>query len=511
MKTRFPLFTRLLLWFFLNLLVLLAALWLTLRIEFGPQYHGFLPDTSRPQTQAMAEVLIGDLAKTPRDHWNDVLARLGSAYRMQFALFDGNATPIAGASIDLPPEARTMILMTGHNQPPREMTEGSPPLDPPPPFAGPDGAPPPGTPPPPGRPHQLLPEFPQHVIRTDHPETYWLLVHLPMNRLPGADLLPAMLVGETQTPEGNALFFNPHPWLVLGAGMIVFSTIFWLVLTRSLTAAITRMTRATEEIAEGRFDVRAIDRRSDELGRLGFAINRMAARLKGFITGQRRFLGDAAHELCSPLARMEVALGILEERSDERTLSYVRDVRDEVTHMRKLAHELLSFSKAALGENRIRLKPVPVAEVAAEAVAQEHGDGRVQIDVPAALRVQADRDLLLRALANLVRNALRYAGDAGPITISAWAAADAVVISVADEGPGVPAGELERLFDPFYRLDESRGAETGGAGLGLAIVKTCIEACHGTATALQRQPRGLEIQLRCLPATFSPERPSATT
>jgi hypothetical protein len=79
-KTPFPLFARLLLWFFLNLLVLLAALWLTLRIEFGSQYHGFLPDTSRAQTQAMAEVLIGDLAKTPHDRWDDVLSRLGTAY-----------------------------------------------------------------------------------------------------------------------------------------------------------------------------------------------------------------------------------------------------------------------------------------------------------------------------------------------------------------------------------------------------------------------------------------------
>ena len=496
MKTRFPLFARLLLWFFLNLLVLLAGLWLTLRIEFGPQYHGFLPDSSRAQTQAMAEVLIGDLAKTPRERWDDVLSRLGTAYHMQFALFDGNAGHIAGAAFDPPAEAKTMIVMTGHGGPPRAMSEAQPPDDPPPPGVGPDGIP---HPPPPGRPHPLLPEFPQHVIRTNDPETYWLLIHLPMDRLRISGLQPAMLVGETHKPEESPLLFNPHPWLWFVGGMGIFTVLFWLVLTRNLTAAIGQMTRATEAIAEGRFDVRTTEERSDELGRLGLAINRMAARLKGFITGQRRFLGDAAHELCSPLARMEVALGILEERSDERTLAYVRDVRDEVTHMRKLADELLSFSKAALGENRVRLEPLSVGEVAAEVVEQEHGDGgRVQINVPDGLRVQAHRELLVRALANLVRNSLRYAGDTGPILIEAREEADAVVISVSDEGPGVPAGELERLFDPFYRLDESRGADTGGAGLGLAIVKTCIEACHGTVVAINRQPRGLEVQLHCL-------------
>ncbi len=496
MKTRFPLFARLLLWFFLNLLVLLAALWLTLRLEYGAQYHGFLPDSARPQTQAMAEVLIGDLARTPREHWDDVLARLDHAYRMQFELFDANAGRLAGAELDPPAEARSMILMTGHGpRPPREMVEGA---DDPPPGAGGDG-PPPGGPPPRG-PHRLLPDFPQRVLRTDHPETYWLLVHLPMNHM-GAGLAPAMLVGAAPSAADNPLLFNPHPWVYFTAGMVIFSALFWLALTRNLTRAIGQMTHATEAIAEGQFDVRAPGGRSDELGRLGSAINRMADRLKGFITGQRRFLGDAAHELCSPLARMEVALGILEEQGDERSAPYLRDVREEVAHMRKLAHELLSFTKASLGENRVRLEPVSLAEIAATAAGQEQaGRGQVDVLVPADLQARAHRELLLRAVANLLRNALRYAAEGGPIILKAWREGDLVVLSVADQGSGVPETELPRLFDPFYRVDESRASETGGAGLGLAIVKTCVEACQGSVTALNRRPHGLEVQIRCAAA-----------
>jgi two-component system sensor histidine kinase CpxA len=398
-----------------------------------------------------------------------------------------------------PPEARSMILMTGRSSgeqppppgisPPRLLPdEANPPGAP-----GPQGVPPPGARGGPG----LLPDFPQRVVRTADPETFWLLIHLPMNQLRIAGLQPAMLVGHTHSVGESPLLFNPDPWLYFIGGMIVFSVLFWLVLTRSLTRVIARMMRATEAIAEGRFDVQAPDRRADELGRLGFAINRMAARLQGFITGQRRFLGDVAHELCSPLARMEIALGILEERGDPRDTPLVRDVREEVTHMRRLAHELLSFSRAAVGGNRLRLDPVPVEEIVAAALRQEQaGNGRVQIQVPAGLRMRAHGELMTRAVANLVRNALRYAGEAGPITVSAWEEDAQVVLSVADAGPGVPPHELERLFDPFYRLDESRGAETGGAGLGLAIVKTCVEACHGTVSAFNRQPHGLDVRIR---------------
>jgi two-component system sensor histidine kinase CpxA len=119
----------------------------------------------------------------------------------------------------------------------------------------------------------------------------------------------------------------------------------------------------------------------------------------------------------------------------------------------------------------------------------------VELHVPADLSVSADRDLLIRALGNLLRNALRYARDAGPILISADARSRDVTIRVADSGPGIPAGELDRIFDAFYRVDTSRTRETGGVGLGLTIVKTCIESCGGSVTARNRQPNGLEISI----------------
>jgi two-component system sensor histidine kinase CpxA len=379
---------------------------------------------------------------------------------------------------------------------PPPLREGAPPADenpPPPPFDDrPPGADRPPPPPPDGR---NRPDFPKSILRSDDPRAYWLLVRLPPEPLQANG--PVTLLGRTPSLGISPLMFNPRPWILCAGGIVLFSILFWIPMARDLTRSISSMSRATESIAEGRFDVQVAEARQDELGRLSHAINRMAGRLKDFVTGQKRFLGDAAHELCSPLARMEIALGILEERSGQETLGLVRDVREEVTHMRKLANELLSFSKASLGETHVKLEPVRVAEVVAAALYQEKSDaGLIELAVPDDLRVLGHFELLQRAVANLVRNALRYAGEAGPISITARREAEFVFITVDDLGPGVAPDELGKLFDPFYRADPSRTSETGGVGLGLAIVKTCVEACGGVVSATNRNPHGLEIRIR---------------
>ena len=110
----------------------------------------------------------------------------------------------------------------------------------------------------------------------------------------------------------------------------------------------------------------------------------------------------------------------------------------------------------------------------------------------------ANQEYLSRSLANVLRNAIRYAGDAGPITLVARAKDGYATITVADLGPGIPEAELEAVFKPFYRPELARQRETGGVGLGLAIVRTCTEACGGTVTCRNRSPHGLEVEMRFL-------------
>jgi len=132
-----------------------------------------------------------------------------------------------------------------------------------------------------------------------------------------------------------------------------------------------------------------------------------------------------------------------------------------------------------------------------EALRRETSEpSQIAQEIPDELTVLADYDLLVRAISNLLRNALRYSEGAGSITITAAREDGGMAIRVADSGPGVPEEELPKLFDAFYRLDASRTRETGGVGLGLTIVKTCIESCNGTVVAQNRQPHGLEVTIR---------------
>jgi two-component system sensor histidine kinase CpxA len=307
---------------------------------------------------------------------------------------------------------------------------------------------------------------------------------------------PATLVLVSRDLNAGGLLMDSKPWLWAGAGALLFSVLFWIPLVRHITKPIRSMQHVTAEIAGGNFEARLNERRRDELGALGSSINRMASRLAGFVAGQKRFTGDIAHELCSPLARMQMALGILEERADEKARPYVNDVREEVQHMSSLVNEVLSFSKASLGASHVRLQPVNLRQVVERAIKRESHDGAViQNEVAAEVTALADAELIARAIANLLRNALRYAGDAGPIIVSAQGSESGVQLTVADNGPGVPESELPKLFDPFYRVDTSRARETGGAGLGLSIVKTCVESCGGAVVCRNRQPGGFEVEM----------------
>jgi two-component system sensor histidine kinase CpxA len=293
------------------------------------------------------------------------------------------------------------------------------------------------------------------------------------------------------------------------AALAAVALLCWWPFVRGVTGSIRQMDHATEQIAQGRFDRHVILERRDELGHLGEQINRMAGRLAGFVKHQKRFLGDIAHELSAPIARIQFALGILEQRVDSPQQTHVAALRDEIQEMSALVNELLAFSKAGMQPDQAPLKSVELAPIVARAIShQVPGSGAIQADIPPRLFVMAHEPYLLRAISNLLRNALRYAGEAGPIVVSARAETNAegspVTLTVADCGPGLPEESLDEVFAPFYRPEASRSRDTGGAGLGLAIVKSCVEACRGTVVCRNRKPSGLEVAISLIGAEASP-------
>ena len=188
--------------------------------------------------------------------------------------------------------------------------------------------------------------------------------------------------------------------------------LMWLPFVHGLTWTLARMTHTAREVAQGCFAPPHVNTRRNELGRLNRGLGHMAARLERFVMGQKRFLGDSAHELLSPLARLEVALSILEQQAgSSEENGYAARALDEVRDTSSLVHDLLSFTKTGFQPPVAVLQSVPLAQLARQVVSREAAEAHVTIAVPDDLRVYAEPGLLGRALGN----AMRYAGTAGPI------------------------------------------------------------------------------------------------
>jgi len=518
MTPRFPLTAKILTWFSLNLLLLMLVAWLGLRFATRSGFDSFLAGHVGGRVESTARAIFGELESKPRSEWNGVLARYGETHGVKFILLGHELETLAGEEVDLPETLRAQLPRpprggegfgpNGRSALPGDLGSGN--------NFGPPGAKGPGGkkgPPvesdwtetntpgskatgkqePPGS----APIHRRFLVQSENPRAYWVgLMGALRPGTGGTGHLRCTLLARSSTFTAGGFFFDYRPWVLFCAGVVAVCGLFWLPFISGITRSIAQLTRATRQIADGQFDVRVDDKRTDEIGQLGASINRMSTRLEGFVSGQKRSLGDIAHELCSPLARLQMSVGILEQHSTEQQKEPLADLSEEVQHMSDLVNELLSISKASLKPGNVKRERVNVKTVADHAAQREAANkGEVIVEVPADLTCFARPELLQRALSNLVRNALRYAGDAGPITITARRDGNNCVILVTDLGPGVPPEHLDRIFDAFYRTDPDRARNTGGAGLGLAIVKTCIEACGGTATARNRETRGLEVRL----------------
>lgn len=481
---RFPLALKVSLWLLLNLLVLaaLGGSWLLRTGGVGFTWDALVAGPSGNGAQALAESTYGELRNLTRRQWDATIERVADHHAVQIAVVGEQGRILASTLDTALPDALVERLKTFRRAPlPALRPEGE------------EGdllpdSPRPKRPPAP-------PHAPRFLVRSGDPASYWITVTLaaPPNR-----------------PREFFIIVVPDLWslikfldldLLLGiaAAAVVCSILLWLPFVGAHARALRRLSHATEAIASGRFDTRVPEKGRDELAALGASINRMSDRLDRLVSGQKRFLGDIAHELGSPIGRMQMGVGILEARAPADLQPSIADVRDEVAQMADLVAELLTFTRAGLLPRDAARTRVELAPLAARVLAREAAADAVTLDIPADLAAQGDPALLARALGNLVRNALRYAGRSAPITVTARAHPDHIALTVADEGPGVPPEALARLGEPFFRPETARQRETGGTGLGLAIVRTCAEACGGAVHFANRTPRGLAATLR-LPA-----------
>jgi two-component system sensor histidine kinase CpxA len=302
-----------------------------------------------------------------------------------------------------------------------------------------------------------------------------------------------LLILKSKDLSGGGLFFDLKPWLLGGLAVLAISLLLWAPFFFGITRYVTRLSLATEAIADGKFDVDVGSGRGDELGNLGASIETMASRLDRLVRGQKRFLGDVAHELCSPLARIQTGLGVLEYGLPPGQQERLASIEEDVGELSRLVSEVLAFTKASTAPGAVRLEAVDLAGILQVSINRECPGQVAEMRIPEGLAVTADRNLLARALANVLRNARRHGGDGCRISISAIPRGEMVELRLADDGPGVDTAELPRLFEPFYRPDAARTREAGGSGLGLAIVRSAVESCGGSVRAETRDPGGLVL------------------
>ncbi len=299
---------------------------------------------------------------------------------------------------------------------------------------------------------------------------------------------------------------------VISSGLVCY------LLARYLTAPVVRLRAATQRLAAGDLSARAgglAARRKDEMAQLVRDFDTMAERLEAAVHAQSRLLNDISHELRSPLARLNVASALAHQRAGVEAHSALERIDLEAERLNGLIGGLLTIARLDTGNDARHKSPVLLGEliegIAADANFEAQGRNcTVESIIKEDCVVVGAPVLLHSAIENVVRNGVRYTGDGSSVQIMLERGANRsvpeAIIRIVDSGPGVPDEALDKLFTPFYRIDDARGRATGGAGLGLAITERAVRLHGGTVKASNRPEGGLQIEIR-LPATTSATSP----
>ena len=319
--------------------------------------------------------------------------------------------------------------------------------------------------------------------------TYTLVAELPPN--------PIFFLGR----GGN------HGWgmliAVLSSGLVCY------LLTSYLTGPVVRLRAATQKLAAGDLTARAgaglKNRRRDEIGGLVRDFDSMAERLETLVNEQNRLLNDISHELRSPLARLNVALGLARQRTGPDALGVLARIELESSRLEEMIARLLTLSRLEAGQALLDHSAVRLGELIQEIVKDADFEAQsrhchVRCSIVQESEVTGSPSLLRSAIENVVRNAMRYTREGTDVEVSlgreAAAEGEMALIRVCDHGPGVPEAALDKLFRPFFRVDDARVRETGGTGLGLAITDRAVRLHGGSARAANQPDGGLCVEIR---------------
>ncbi len=292
---------------------------------------------------------------------------------------------------------------------------------------------------------------------------------------------------------------RPSPWGIVPYALCVLFTIAFLswIFARSIAGPLQQVRSMLSRFGRGDLSARTRSVRQDEFGEVSRAFDDMADRIETLLMAERRLLQDVSHELRTPLSRLGFAIELARTAPD-RDAALDR-IRKEVDRLNSLVGQLLQVTRAEGDPASREMADVPLDELLREVAEDTAWEAelrhvRLVSRIGENATIRGDRELLRRAIENVVRNALRYAPENSSVEIGLDASKDAVRIRVRDQGPGVSEENLEQIFRPFFREDSARNSSTGGLGLGLAIAFRAIHLHHGHVRASNASP-GLLVEI----------------
>jgi two-component system sensor histidine kinase CpxA len=292
-------------------------------------------------------------------------------------------------------------------------------------------------------------------------------------------------------------------WEGTGVGLkdsLPYYLVVWAVVIGSLFAVLAfqvaspmrQLARTVDRFGAGDLSARSNQKRRDEIGDLGRAFDRMAMRIESLLTAERRLLQDISHELRSPLARMAFAVELVKTADDRDTA--IASVRKEIDRLSELIGTLMQVARAERDPVLPEFEPIQLNDLVRNIIEDcrllQQRD--IKLQEHDSINILGDYEFLRRAFENIFQNAIRYAPEGSTVDASIEASHDYARVSIRDFGPGVPEDALQRIFQPFFRVDDSRDNATGGVGLGLAIAHRAISLHHGRLWAENAQP-GLRV------------------
>jgi two-component system sensor histidine kinase CpxA len=348
------------------------------------------------------------------------------------------------------------------------------------------------------------------------PETVFQLRHpriIAAQRVLSGSAKSYVMVASLARPAFARVIAEPRRQLLGMLALLALSTLVCLVLARSLTSPIFALREAAQRLASGELSTRVapeIKARRDEIAELSHDFDAMAERIEVLLTSQRRLLGDVSHELRSPLARLSMALGLARHHAasgarEELDVALERIAREK-DRLNQLIGQLLELVRLESGEDSEVPESIALEELVHEIVENADFEAcsknrRVLITGCETCSIFGSRELLYRAVENVVRNAVCYTAEGTNVEVGLMRDAEYCFLRVRDYGPGVPTEALDKLFQPFYRVAEARDRHSGGVGLGLAITERAVRS-HGGSIAASNLPNGgLQIEI-VLPLSF---------